>query len=203
MAGVHVGAHGLVAEWIDQFVPLQKRPAAAGGKLGGVHPAPRRLGRLQAGVGLHNRLDQFAREERAVAGIDPAAEAVVHRTGRAMAVRGGNEDAIERDSSFVGGQALGLVAQVARQHATVDHHDGQARHAVVKHETARVQRVDNFAVARLNEAAVSNHRQRLRRDVHLGRAGTQLCSHFGGKQASGQQQGKKKKVFLHFSLNWR
>ena len=50
-----------------------------------------------------------------------------------------------------------------------------------------MQRVDNFAVARLNEAAISNHRQRLRRDVHLGRAGTQLPVGLGRRERNEQQ----------------
>ena len=182
VAGVHVGTHGLFAKRIDQFVPLQKRPTSASGKLGGVHPAPRCPGWLQPIICNDDRLYDFARQESAVARINPATETVAHRAGGAVAMRGGNQNAIERDAGFAGSQSFCLVAQVARQHATVHHHDGQACHAIVQHKASRVQRIDHLVVTRLQKTAVANHRQCPRRDVNLGRAGPKLCPRLGRQQ---------------------
>ena len=111
---MHVGADGFFPERVEQFCSFQKRPPATSGKLARIHPAPRRNSWLQLAVCGDNRLDDFARQESSVARISPATEAVVHRTGGAVAVRRRNQNTVERDASFGGSRALGLVTQFSR-----------------------------------------------------------------------------------------
>ena len=111
--------------------------------IGTADPAPRRVvitgvadrptdaGRLQAGLGRHDRLDQLVAQQRGVLrlGVGPQTPG----GGRcAVRVGRGDQHPIGPDACPLGGQLLRLVDQLARHGAVVGHHDGDPLAAVVQ-----------------------------------------------------------------------
>ncbi len=140
-------------------------PAAAVRVVGRVDDGPAGLRRFERAVGPGDALGNARHDELRIGLVLPAAEAIVHQAGSGMRMRGGHEHPLRGDAGLLLGLKLNRVAQVARDHATVDDRNCQRHIAVGKHQAASVQRVVDRAAGLLKESAVANRRQRGRRNV--------------------------------------
>ena len=70
-----------------------------------------------------------------------------------------DQHVVDRDAGELRGPRLGLVQQFARQHATIDDHNRDARRAVIEHKRAGKQRIDIAIRRALFEHAVDDHRE--------------------------------------------
>jgi hypothetical protein len=106
-----------------------------------------------------------------------ALEDAGHGRGR-VTVRGRNQDVVSRDARAISRPRPGRFHQFARNHATVDNHDGHGSSRVGQHQAAGVQRISGARRQMIAHVAVHADRKLRRRDV-LG-IGPGLQSLFAG-----------------------
>ena len=73
--------------------------------------------------GIGDPFGDFWRKEIGVSGVGHGTEAVVHGAGRGVGVGGGDEDVFGGNSGGLESKLLGLVADVAGDHAAIDDGD--------------------------------------------------------------------------------
>ncbi len=192
VARVHVGADGEFAEGIFAHAVGPKDPAAGGGVIGVVDDREGDLCGGEVLVGLVDRAGEEIGEDLDVVGVSIGAE-TAHAAGGGVAVRGGDEHAIDGDVGELVGAGLGVVEEFAREHAGIDDDERQLLLAVVEHDGAGVQGVVGLGGDDFGEAAVDDDWELRGGDVLRVSAGAQGGSgvgriYHGGHGEHGEEQ---------------
>ena len=92
-------------------------------------------------------------------------------------MRGGNQDVVGGNARTFAGYLLGIIQQWTRQHAAIDHHDGNFLPAIVDNQGTGIDGTDHFRRLPAQHAAVHQHGKLLRRNIHQSGPDPQFRNH--------------------------
>lgn len=164
-SGVHVSAHGFVSKGILREAIGPPDPLAQGRKVRRVSFCETNARGFQIGVRRGDGLDKLLAQHRHIRRVRLGAQAA-HRSGRAVRVRGGNEDAIRANAGALRRQGFRFIEQRAAHHATVHHHDCDLLLAIGQDQGPRVDTGLDLVQGPAEHAAIDEHRQFRRGDIH-------------------------------------
>src|SRR5205823_8499915 len=96
--------------------------------------------------------------------------------------------AVGGDAGGFGGDLLGLIEKIAREHATVGDDHGDARRAIVEHDALGEDRIEGFVGNSLFEHSIDDDGEFGGGDVDGGCAGAEFCSVSKSGQSQADQQ---------------